>query len=173
MPGGVGGARASLASTRFDAAAGGNPNQSATPRERASLPPTLPSRGAVAFRRTGAERRWSRCAPGRMGGARRRVGRDSLLLSARVSRAWCRRWLGPFPVVRRRRARWLVRHGRSPPTSVVRRSLSSGAAAVPECRLRCEVEPCGRCGIRVRWEPRRWWRSRGCLRRARRSNRRL
>ena len=45
MPGGVGGARASLASTRFDAAAGGNQRQSGqyVPRGRGRLPPTLQS----------------------------------------------------------------------------------------------------------------------------------
>ena len=43
MPGGVGGVRASLASTRFDAAAGGNHSQSGqhAPCGRGSLPPTL------------------------------------------------------------------------------------------------------------------------------------
>ena len=43
MPGGVGGARASLASTRFEAAAGGDLSQSGqhAPCGRANLPPTL------------------------------------------------------------------------------------------------------------------------------------
>ena len=53
MPGGVGGARASLASTRFEAAAGGDPSQSGqhAPRGRANLPPTLHRRSTTNDRR--------------------------------------------------------------------------------------------------------------------------
>ena len=43
MPGGVGGARASLASTRFDGRREATPDQSAQPRGQGRLPPTLQS----------------------------------------------------------------------------------------------------------------------------------
>ena len=45
MPGGVGGARASLASTRFDAAAGGNHGQSGQHAPCGRKPPADPTIG--------------------------------------------------------------------------------------------------------------------------------
>jgi hypothetical protein len=45
MPGGVGGARASLASTRFDVAAGGDQTSRASTRRAVQAPPVDPTIG--------------------------------------------------------------------------------------------------------------------------------